>query len=213
MSLAASTNPTVALLNPIRDAAAADAGVYFVAVTPTPGTGIVSGNPTTLVATTPMLVLYNGGSLTVYLAYLRLLSTVVGGGAATKNFTHQVDTGNRYASGGTALTIKNVNATNTGTSSVQAYTGAITAGAASGSVRNLQSDFFRVAAADVVGDIYEWTFGGASIPSSQITTATHFVHAAPPVVLAPSASYILNVWSGTFTQGITFIVELGFIEK
>src|ERR1700676_1687034 len=69
-----------------RDTQGADAANYFTMTTPTAGTGIITGNPTTLVATTPALVLFNGGALNVYLMYLRLSETVVGGGADTKNF-------------------------------------------------------------------------------------------------------------------------------
>jgi hypothetical protein len=213
MSFASSTQPQVAALSGGRDILASSLGNYFVASTPTPGTGVVSGNPTTLVATTPYLVLYNGGTADVHLAYLRLLSTVVGGGAATKNFTHFIDSGNRYASGGTALTVKSANATNTTTSSVVGTVGVVTATAASNQ-RQIGNDWFRVALADVVGDVYEWDFGGrASSTGSTPSTVAHFVHQMPPVVLPPNSSYVLNIWSGTFTQGITFEVSLGFIEK
>src|ERR1700687_962559 len=107
-----------------RDIALADSANYYVAVTPTPGTGIVTGNPTTLVSTTPALVVFNGGLLNVYLLYLRISSTVVGGGAATKNFTHVVDQGNRFSSGGTQLTVNNTNIMSNTKSSVQATWGA-----------------------------------------------------------------------------------------
>jgi len=212
MALASSSNPVVSVLTS-RDTALGDSGNYFCGQTPTPGTGIITAAPTTYVATTPMLVVYNGGTLNAYLTYLRLTSTVVGGGAVTKNFSHFIDQGNRYSSGGTALTIANVNALSTTASNVTAYTGAVTATAASANQRAQGSGFFRVAAADVVGDIYEWTFGGPSVATQQIATAMHFVHAKQPIVLPPATSYLLNVWSGTFTQGITFIVELGFVEK
>lgn len=214
MSFAASTQPVVGSLSGGRDIQASSLGNYFVASNPTPGTGIITGNPTTLVATTPALVVYNGGLLDVHLTYLRLLSTVVGGGAATKQFTHFIDSGNRYSSGGTALTVKSANATNaTVTSSVVATFGVITATAASAQ-RQIGNDWFRVALADVVGDIYEWDFGGrASSTGSTPATVCHFVHQMPAVVLPPNSSYILNIWSGTFTQGITFEVSMGFIEK
>jgi hypothetical protein len=198
-----------------RDIQMADSANYYVAVTATPGTGQVTGNPTSLVATTPALVVFNGGLLNVYLLYLRLSSTVVGGGAATKNFTHQVDQGNRFTSGGAALTINNTNIMSGSKSSVQANFGAITAPAASANVRSIGNDWFRVALADVVGDVYEFQYGaaaGAAVGSSPATVA-NFVHAAPAIVLQPQSSYLLNIWSATFSAGITFEVELGFCEK
>src|SRR5258708_39936745 len=90
-----------------RDLALGDSANYYVATTPSMGTGVVTGNPTTLVATTPALVEFNGGLLNVYLIYLRLSSTGAGGDAATKKFTHQISQGNRFASGGPGLTINN----------------------------------------------------------------------------------------------------------
>jgi hypothetical protein len=213
MALAGTNQPVVSPVTGGRDTQAADSGNYFVAITPTPGTGIISGNPTTFAETTPMLVLYNPGPNTVYPMYLRLASTVVGGGAATKNFTHVVDTGNRYSSGGTALVVKNTNVGSSTASSVIATTGAVTATAATGKRAILGNDWPRVSVADIVGDIYEWTFGGTPGVDQQIATAMHFVKAAPAVALPPNSSYLMYVWSGTFTQGITFEVQLGFVEK
>ena len=214
MSFAASTQPQVAPLTG-RDIELASLGSYHVCFNPTQGTGVVTGNPTTLVATTPALVLYNGGnSADVHLHYLRLSSTVVGGGAATKQFSMFVDQGNRYSSGGTALTIKNTNPTSTTVSNAVATFGAVTATAASTNQRALGNDWFRVALADVVGDVYEWDFGGrASSTGGLVATVAHVVHQAPPVVLPPNTSYVLNIWSGTFTQGITFEVSMGISER
>jgi hypothetical protein len=198
-----------------RDIGLGDSANYYVAVTATPGTGQITGNPTALVSTTPALTVFNGGLLNVYLIYLRLSSTVVGGGAATKQFTHQVDQGNRFTSGGAALTINNTNMLANAKSSVQANFGAITATAQTANVRSLGNDWFRVALADVVGDVYEFQYGscfGDAVGSSPATVA-NFAHAAPAVVLQPQSSYLLNIWSGTFTQGITFEVELAFAEK
>src|SRR5260370_27518257 len=103
-----------------RDLALADSANYYVAVTATPGTGQITGNPTSLVSTTPALVVFNAGLLNVYLIYLKLSSTVVGGGAAFHNYTHTVDQGNRFTSGGAALTINNTNILSNTKSSVQA---------------------------------------------------------------------------------------------
>ncbi|MBI3334383.1 hypothetical protein HYZ97_02765 [Candidatus Pacearchaeota archaeon] len=201
-----------------RDLALGDSANYYVAVTPTAGTGIVTGNPTALVNTTPALVVFNGGLLTVYLMYLRIASTVVGGGAATKNFTHQIDQGNRYgtATTGTQLTINNTNILSNVKSSVQATWGAITgAGIATANVRLLGNDWFRVALADVVGDVYEFQYGSpvGTAQGSSVATVASFTRSAPAVVLPPQSSYVLNIWSATFTAGITAEVQLGFAEK
>jgi len=215
MSFAASTQPQVVPLTG-RDTELASLGSYFVGSNPTPGTGIISGNPTALVATTPYLVVYNGGnSADVHLHYLRLMSTVVGGGAATKQFTHFIDQGNRYASGGTALTLKNCNATSTTATNVVATAGVLTATAASSAQRQIGNEWFRVALADVVGDVYEFQYGmqGPSTFGSTPATVCAFTRAVPPIVLPPNTSYVLNIWSGTFTAGITFEISLGYSER
>ena len=197
-----------------RDLALGDSANYYVANTPTPGTGIVTGNPTSLVSTTPALVVFNGGLLNVYLLYLKLGSTVVGGGAAFHNFTHSVDQGNRFSSGGTQLTINNSNSLANAKSSVQATWGAITATAATANERKLGNDWFR-SGADVVGDVYEFQYGtpvGAGCGSVPATVG-NFVRGSSAVVLQPQSSYILNIWATTFTAGITMEVQLAFAEK
>jgi hypothetical protein len=198
-----------------RDTGLGDSANYYIMSTPTPGTGIISNAGTTAVATTPSLVLYNAGTLNVYLMYLRLSSTVVGGGAATKNFTFYLDSGNRYTSGGTALTSRNTNMAASGTSLLTGTTGAITAAAATANQRLVCNDWFRVALADVVGDVYEWQYGsslGAS-PSSTVATVSNFVRATAPIVIQPNNCYLMNIWSSTFTQGITWEVQIGYAEK
>jgi|SRR5579863_587044 len=197
-----------------RDLAIADSANYYVAVTPTPGTGVITNAGTTAAATTPSLVVFNGGLLNVYLLYLKLSETVVGGGAAVHNFTHFVDQGNRFTSGGTALTINNTNILANAKSSSQISFGAITATAATSNQRTIANDWFR-AGADVVGDVYEFHYGaplGASV-GSQVATVANFCRAVPAVVLQPQSSYVLNIWAATFTQGITFEVQLAFAEK
>jgi hypothetical protein len=198
-----------------RDTGLGDSANYYIMSTPTAGTGIISNGGTTAVATTPSLVLWNGGALNVYLMYLRLSSTVVGGGAATKNFTFYLDQGNRYASGGTALTSRNMNMASGNASGLAGYTGAITAAAATANQRLVCNDWFRVALADVVGDVYEWQYGapvGAS-PSSSVATVSNFVRATAPIVIQPNNCYLMNIWSSTFTQGITWEVQIGYAEK
>jgi hypothetical protein len=197
-----------------RDSGISDGANYYLMTTPTSGTGIISNGGTSAVATTPSLVLYNSGLLTVNLMYLRLSSTVVGGGAATKNFTFYTDTGNRWASGGTALVSQNTNIPSGNASSLVGHFGAITAGAAVAQ-RQLQNDWFRVALADVVGDVYEWQYGGSGpgSSSSQVATVATFVRPTAPITIQPGNSYLMNLWSSTFTQGITFEVQIGYSEK
>ena len=220
MSLAG-TPPALSVL-PVtgRDLALADSANYYTATTPTPGTGIISGNPTTLVQTTPLLVVFNAGLLNVYLTYLRLGVTVAGAGDVTNmNFTHSVDQGNRMgtASNGTQLTTNNTNIMSNSKSSLQATVGAITSAAgASANARTLGNDFFRGAFILIIGDVYEFQYGspsGVGVGAVPATVA-NFVRSAPAICLQPQSSYVLNMWCiTTFTTGVTFEVQLGYVEK
>jgi hypothetical protein len=220
-SIAGGTSQALSVL-PVtgRDLAAADSANYYVAVTPTPGTGIITGTPTTLVETTPALVVFNGGLLNVYLTYLRLGTTVAGVGDVTfMNFSHSLDQGNRMgaATNGTALTINNTNIMSNTKSSVQATFGAITgAGAKTANQRIIGNDWFRGNFINIIGDVYEFQYGAPSGVGVGSTPATviNCVRSAPAVCLQPQSSYVLNIWCiTTFTTGITMEVQLGFIEK
>ena len=203
-----------------RDTAMADSANYYTATTPTPGTGIISGTATTLVQTTPLLVVFNGGLLNVYLLYLRLSTTAAStGDVTTMNFTHSVDQGNRYgaATAGTQLVTNNTNIMANAKSSVQATYGAITGAAgASANARTLGNDWFRVALINIIGDVYEWQYGapmGVGVGSTPATVC-NFVRSAPAICLQPQSSYVLNVFCATtFTTGFTAEVQLGYCEK
>src|ERR1700687_4538389 len=210
-SIAGSATPAVSVL-PItgRDIGLGDSANYYTAITPTPGTGIITGTPITLVETTPALVVFNGGLLNVYLLYLRLSVTVASTGNVTNtNFSHSIDQGNRMgtATNGTQLTINNSNIMSGVKSSTQATWGAITGAAAkSANARILQNDVFRVALIPIVGDIYEFQYGAAMGEAVGSTPATvcNFIKTCPDVVLQPQSSYVLNIWATTtFTTGIT----------
>ena len=54
----------------------ADEGSYFVAITPTAGTGVIGhAAPTTFDEAKPLFVLYNGGSKNIYPQFLHLHET------------------------------------------------------------------------------------------------------------------------------------------
>ncbi len=202
-----------------RDIALADSANYYVMTTPTAGTGIIGGlNVNTNVATTPLMVLYNGGLLNVYLLYLRLSITVAGVGAVTRNFTHAMDQGNKIgtATVGTQLVSSNVNILSNTKSSLAGTFGSITgAGIATPNQRILWNDWFRMTLVDIIGDVYEWQYGAPSGVGVGSTPATvcNFVRSCPPIVLPPNSSYTLTLWSGTISTGITFEVNLGYAEK
>src|ERR1700674_2202627 len=120
-----------------RDTQMADSGGVYVAITPTPGTGIIGGGSVqAFTETTPIFVLYNSGSLNIYPLALRMHTTVIGATASVAQFwTNTLDSGNRLSSGGTGLTISNTNMTSNNKSAAIITVGAITATAATGARR------------------------------------------------------------------------------
>src|SRR5258708_4579 len=115
MSLAGTTPVVTPLLS--RDTVAADQGNYYVAISPTPGTGIANTATveTTLAQaeTSPYLSVYNGSlSANIYPLYLRLTTTAAQAVATVMRFTLTIDQGNRITTQPAAagvLTINNVN--------------------------------------------------------------------------------------------------------
>src|ERR1700674_77821 len=87
---------TSALVAPLtgRDTGLADAGAVFVALTPTPGTGIVSfATPTTFAVgeLNPFVSIINGGNLNIYPLYCRFHVTVVPTTNTTSNLAVFID--------------------------------------------------------------------------------------------------------------------------
>lgn len=208
----------------------ADAGKYFTLTNPTPGTGIITGVVTSLADTTPYIVFKNNNTVAsgikCYLDFLQLDVTVVGTTfSASRKFAHKLDTSQsttRYSSGasqtfGPSLTnaINNTNADSTNASAANVYVGAITA-AAAGSAR-LVSSGTLCSAIEVVFSTYVFDFGGpVQQPYSGLvdnsTTPMHKVFPAPPIVVGPQEHYLLHLWGATLSVGITFGVNMGWIE-
>jgi hypothetical protein len=220
MALATTSTPVVVPITG-SDMGLADQGVFFTAVAPTPGTGIVGPVATTLVTTTPLLSIYNSGQLNIYPKFLRLHVSVVGTTGAIVQFTQVVDSGNRYASGGSILTPHNTAFGSNGpvgkTSAIINF-GAITAGAATGSAATLHHTKYR-SAIEVVDDVYQFSWGSATQledPMSLVNNTTTLANVSynyAPIVIGPGCSFLLYQWRASITVGITFDVELGYVEK
>ena len=213
MALTTSTNTIVSALT-ARDTQLASTGVCFVAVNPTAGTGIVGPVSTTFDETKALLTVYNGGSSVIYPLSLQLYVTVIGTGGTRCDFTHTIDTGNRYSSGGTALTKSNTNMDSTTTSGAIVTFGALTTTAASGSRRLLGNHQLREAAIEVVGDMYEFNFGGAQSQSgSRVATVADFQRALPPIAIAAGQTWTLHQWRTSISVGITFEANFVYAER
>lgn len=213
-------NSVLAPLAGARDTAVADAGAFYVAITPTPGTGIIGGGSVqAFTETTPYMVVYNSGNLNIYPAYMRMHCTVVGATAsAAQNWTNTLDVGNRLSSGGTALTISNTNMLSANKSAASITVGAITATAATGVRRVVGHQAVKFVNLETVHDCIQFNWGGSQQvdPTSLINNAATLSHTTvnfAPIVLGPNQSMVLVRWAASQTTGTTLEVEFGYVEK
>lgn len=196
---------------------AGDEGSYYMAITPTPGTGIIGhAAPTTFDETKPYLVLYNGGVTRIYPQFIRFHETVVSTAATRSQFTIATDTGNRLSSAGTACTINNVNQDSALTATgVICTVGACVATAATSARRVIDHIVFR-GTIDVVEDVYTIAFGatdGMSGASSRAATVQDAGRVTAPVVIGPGQSLLIHQWAGSQSTGPTLQVAFGFIAR
>lgn len=220
MSLVSAQTPVVALLGGARDTAIADSGAFYVGVTPTPGTGVISSaSVQAFTETTPYLVLYNGGNLVIYPAHMRLHTTVVGAtNSAAQNWTNTIDIGNRLTSGGTALTLSNTNMNSANKSGAIITVGAITATAATSSRRIVGHQAVKFVNIETVHDCLQFNWGGSQQvdPASLINNTSTLSHTTvnfAPIAIGPGQSMVLVRWGASYTTGVTYEVEFGYIEK
>lgn len=201
-----------------RDMFAGDEGSYFVAITPTPGTGIIThAAPTTFDETKPFLLVYNGSAQRLYPTFLNLHETVAGVGGARLQITLAVDSGNRYSSAGTALTINNVNMDSViGSGGVSAYIGAVLASAASASRRVLGNYVYR-GTIDIIEDDYFMSFGSpdtfSGAAGGRAATVAEVSRQAPPIVVGPGQTLLFHEWRASQSTGPTFEAVLGFVLR
>ena len=220
MSLVGTADVLLTSLAGGREHALAEQGGFFTARTPTPGTGIIgSADVVAFTETTPILVVYNGGSFNVFPHYLRMHTTVIGATASVAEFwTTTLDTGNRYTSGGTALTVSNNNMNDPDNSGVIATWGAITASAATTARRIVGHAASKFVTIETVHDTVTLNWGGvqgnrhsALINNAAALTHTTIQHG--PCMIGPGQSLVLVRWAGAQTDGSTLEVELGFSAR
>ena len=203
-------------------------GSMWIATTPTPGTGITgtAATGTSYTATQALLVLYNSenqptgmSGRRVILDFITLICTAAGTASTSCHLAHQVDNGNRYSSGGSALTPVNPNMDIGSAGAVgKLYAGVVTATASTSAVRFIHRNIAKIAAAPawLVGDSLTIKFGtqengGASSVSA--TVAANMTIYAPPIILGPNQSYVLNEWSPARSAAQSFEFIVGWIER
>ncbi len=226
MSLIGTSAVVAPILN--RDVVAADQGNYFVAVSPTPGTGIANTvtAETTLAQAevAPYISVYNGSSnLNIYPLYIRLTCTAAQAVATLMRFTLTLDQGNRITTMPAAagiLTINNVNMGSANKSQAQIMAGTgIVAAAASSQRRIVGNQSFRNGGViNVVGDVYQFNFGSTEQidPMSLVETGTaicNITYGFAPMVIGPNQNFMLLQWATGQTTAPAFEIEMGFLEK
>jgi hypothetical protein len=219
-------NPIVSVIGGGRDIQSSDLGTYYSARVPTLGTGIVTGTSVnTFVETTPTLVLYNAGPLTVYPMTLRthLTAINVNAGAVLDFWTVTMDIGNRYTSGGTQLTIQNESggtpASGLGDGSgAFVVVGAITATAASPKRRILANIQSKTDVIEVIHDTMVISWGDVMAESRDSLPANaaapfYGCFYLPPCVIPPNCSLVIVKWGPNQTTGSTNEYQMTWMEK
>lgn len=192
-------------------------GSAFVAVTPTPGTGIIGhAAPTTFDEAKPYLVVYNGHpSKTLYPQFVRLHETVASVGGARVQFTVTTDVGNRRSSAGTALTIASVNTAVTNDATTLAHVGAVIGTAATSARRIIANVVFR-GTIDIIEDEYQIVWGapdGVGNASSRVATVAEFSRVLPPLAIGPNCSLCVTQWAAAQSTGPTFEVLFSYLLR
>lgn len=220
------TSPLVTNLSGGRDTEVADVGGCFIGISPTPGTGI-AGNAAgvaTFAETTPFIIFYNAGPLTIYPLHMRLHTTVIGTGntTAAQNWTFCLDQGNRLSSGGTSLTINNLNMNSTAKSNATISVGGTLVATAASNQRRIvghQAVKFNL---ETVHDCLQFNFGGPNQmdPTSLINnasgSASNLSHTSvnfAPIVIGPNQSLVVYRWVTGNTALPTYEIETTWIEK
>lgn len=198
----------------------ADEGSYFVSTLAATASTAVACTTQALADTNPSLAIFNGqstGGYNLYLRYIKVKVTAVGGTNTSKNYSAIVDNVlAKLSTLGTALgTPQNVNTGSSVASKALLYAGVCIAAAAGTQVR-------RVGDGQVVGSVEtafdEWVFDFAppSMGKSAHGAAALDARTVPmaPVILAPGWWYTLGFWGAAQAAAAdTFGWEVGFIER
>ena len=199
-----------------------DEGTYFYASNATAGTGlVVTITAVAYTSISPVFLLQNidsVGGKNIYPDYVRLtLTTLAGTPGTTVGTAVEIDTINRYTSGGTAFVPYNCN-TNIGSASMaKAYGGAIVSPAGGATVRRITNMPVK-SVAPYVYDTITYVFGSVEKNTLQgsmaLAAAGAWVVPVPPVCLGPSASMLIYLWSAA--EGGTaryYEFSAGWIER
>lgn len=196
-------------------------GTYYTAISATSGTGLLGhAAPTTFDQTKAFLYLFNSGGKTIYPQFVTFTETAasVGGTTGGLRIVPVIDYGNRWVSGGTALTISNNNSASSNTSGAASMClgGAPVLAAATANARNYGDIVFRQTLIDIIGDKFTIVFGGTSAMgnvASVVATLAEFSQVTVPMAIGPNASLGLHIWRTSMSTGPTLEIQMGWIER
>lgn len=207
------------------DYGVADEGSYFVSTLANTASTAVANTTQALADTNPALGLFNGGPTTganpgfnIYLRYIKMRVTVVGGSNTSKNYSAIVEQRtDKLSTTGTALgTPVNTNTNSSVLSKMVGYGGVNVAAAANATLRRV-GDGQVNGAVEVAFDNWVFAFGEPVSAMSQIGDQTKVgikVISMPPIVLAPGWWFTLGLWGASQAASAdTYGWEIGYIER
>jgi len=201
----------------------ADEGAYYTAGNGTPGTAIAHALSAAVSETAGYYLVLknndvpaNGNAKRLFLDFIKLRSTVAPASGTAGYFFLKLDSINRYASGGSALSPLNSNMDAPSASIAQVWAGALTTVAASASARVVARGNLR-GVIPVVGDEWILKFGGADAPGASSlggTAPLRMPIPCGPVVVGPQQSACLQLWfPSNATTAAEYEVEAGWWER
>lgn len=203
-----------------RNALAAE-GSYFMATNPTPGTGIAGIAATGAFSDAESLLTIRNlatvaeGKL-LYLDRLRLVVTAAGASGTDHRYASKIEPDlDRYTSGGSVITPVNVNGESSQASPAQIKFGALVTTAASVNARLVGAGLIRPVIT-VVGDVYEFNFGGEPTPAAHAIAGAaiaNIVIPHSPVVLGPGDQFVFSLFATAQTGASSYEFELGYYER
>lgn len=221
-------NPNYSLLNSAKsnsvlmpDSGGADEGSFFTSVLAATASTAVANTTQATGALNPAIALFNGnlpGGYNMYLRYLKIFVTVVGGSNTHKSYVSQVDNlPVKLTTVGTALGApKNVNTSSPTQSGMQGWGGVNVAAAQTAAGKQLGIGVVT-GAVEVAFDEWIFDFGPASYSKNLIGTTTLVsARTVPmcPVILAPGWWWTLGLWGASQAASAdTYTIELGWTER
>lgn len=202
--------------------ALADEGTYFTATNATLGTAITgTAAPTAFAATVALMSLYNtavagAGAKSIYLDWIQLEVRAAGTNGTSFQYAMSIDAGNRFTSGGTAITPANANTNSTNATGATLNVGALVSTAASAGVRRPKAGMVR-SVIKVIGDVYLFTFGQSNASMAGMVLegtaqAAIPVH-CPPVALGPNSTFLFHEVAPSQSVAATYEFSMGWWER